>query len=292
MTLPVASLFRWACRLDVATRKAGNVSRASPGHGMSAALFEASADAAAVPLCEAGASVGARIEAAVQASLAVAQCNTNLGIVLLCAPLAAAAQALGDAAASTASLHAALQRQLLQLDVNDSVAAYRAIAAAQPGGLGDAEAQDVRQRPGVGLRAAMCLAAGRDSIAREYAEGFPLVFGPGLAAFLDRSPGHGSACGAMLHCYLALLASVPDSHIVRKRGDALAHSVMAEAQPWLARLRAGAVLDADPAYAAWDTSLKARGINPGTSADLSVASAFTAALVDPATRRSTLQALC
>jgi triphosphoribosyl-dephospho-CoA synthase len=35
---------------------------------------------------------------------------------------------------------------------------------------------------------------------------------------------------------------------------------------------------ADPRWAAWDASLKAAGINPGTSADLTVATLFVALL--------------
>jgi triphosphoribosyl-dephospho-CoA synthase len=53
---------------------------------------------------------------------------------------------------------------------------------------------------------------------------------------------------------------------------------MAEAQPWLRRSRRGEPLDDEPAFGEWDESLKARGLNPGTSADLAVAAAFAAAL--------------
>ena len=84
--------FLRACELDVAVRKPGNVSLASPGHGMHAAMFIASAEAAAGPLFEPGARVGERIEAAVAATWAVAGCNTNLGILLLCAPIAKAVE--------------------------------------------------------------------------------------------------------------------------------------------------------------------------------------------------------
>src|SRR4051812_2096500 len=84
--------FLEACALDVQARKAGNVSEASPGHRMHAGLFLQSAAAAAAPLCEPGASVGERIEAAVRATWRVAHCNTNLGIVLLCAPVIVAQQ--------------------------------------------------------------------------------------------------------------------------------------------------------------------------------------------------------
>lgn len=283
MTAPLpglATLFRWACGLDVAVRKAGNVSRASPGHGMSAALFEASAQAAAEPLCEPGAPIGRRIEGAVTASLGVAQCNTNLGIVLLCAPLLAAAERTGPVPCSLGDLREGVRRQLLQLDVEDSRCAYRAITAAKPGGLGHSDAQDVQRLPTIGLREAMALAADRDCIAREYAQAFPLVLGPGIGCFLDRSLRAWSPRVAMLRTYLHLLSTVPDSHIVRKYGAGLAHSVMAEARPWAERADEGEALEADVAYAAWDTSLKERGINPGTSADLSVASALSAALVD------------
>jgi triphosphoribosyl-dephospho-CoA synthase len=67
--------------------------------------------------------------------------------------------------------------------------------------------------------------------------------------------------------YVALVGAFPDSHIVRKHGEAVAHTVMASAQAW----RGVADTDVSPAFAAWDESLKARGINPGTSADLTVA---------------------
>ena len=61
-TIMSVDAFIWACTLDVAVPKPGNVSIASPGHGMVADQFIASARAAAAPLCEPGAPVGRRIE--------------------------------------------------------------------------------------------------------------------------------------------------------------------------------------------------------------------------------------
>ena len=162
--------FLRACELDVAVRKPGNVSRASPGHGMRAELFIASAQATAEALFEPGARVGKRIEAAVEASWAAAGCNTNLGIVLLCAPIALAVERRPDAATPHA-LREAIGSVLTDLDLADAKATYRAIARAQPGGLGAAPSQDVREPPSVDLRAAMALAAPRDSIARQYRDG-------------------------------------------------------------------------------------------------------------------------
>ena len=269
--------FTWACRLDVATRKPGNVSLASPSHRMQARDFLLSADAAAAPLCVRGRRVGDRIEHAVRATRAVVRCNTNLGIVLLCAPLLAAAEDR-DAGPGADGLRASLARVLERLDVADARAAYRAIALAGPGGLGHADQQDVAAEPTVDLRFAMGLAADRDRIARQYVAGFADVFELGLPAF--RAAAAGGARAAMLRAHLEFLAAFPDSHIVRGRGAAPAHSVMAEALAWRERARQDDPAD-DPALAAWDESLKARGLNPGTSADLCVATALVAALVTP-----------
>jgi triphosphoribosyl-dephospho-CoA synthase len=278
--------FLRACELDVAVRKPGNVSRASAGHGMTAETFIASAKAAAGPLFEAGASVGERIEAAVDATWAVAGCNTNLGIVLLCAPIARAVDLRPDATAPTA-LREAIESVLGALDLSDAQAAFRAIARVRPGGLGTAPDEDVRRAPSVDLRAAMALAAHRDSIARQYRDGYGVLFDLGLptlgtgfslmAPSANGAPDTGTVA-AVQRLYLALLGSVADSHIVRIHGEAVAHIVMTAAQGWRVRARREGGLDGDPEFAAWDASLKADGINPGTTADLTVAALLIAGL--------------
>jgi triphosphoribosyl-dephospho-CoA synthase len=287
-TVALASAcFLHACWLDVAVRKPGNVSRASPGHGMQAQQFIDSARVAAAPLFEPGARVGVRIEAAMAATWAAAGCNTNLGILLLCAPVAAAVERDG-ALLSTAALRAALEAVLADLDLDDARAAYRAIALANPGGLGRAGAEDVHATPSLGLRAAMALAAGRDSIARQYACGFAELFEtaqPLLAQGIRITPGaeYGEpdalTVAAVQRTYLAFLSRMPDSHIVRKHGEAVAHNVMNAAQAWRHAPDPGA----DPAFAAWDDSLKAQRINPGTSADLTVAALLLAGVLAPVT---------
>jgi triphosphoribosyl-dephospho-CoA synthase len=273
--------FLRACALDVAVRKPGNVSLDAPGHGMQAAQFIDSAEAAADALFQPGLGVGDRIEAAVTATRAVVGCNTNLGIVLLCAPIAAAAEQ------TTLPLRESIGRVLAALTVDDAAAAYHAIALAQPGGLGHAASQDVHDTPTVDLRAAMALAAERDRIARQYRDGFAEVFELALPAlprgFLLPALPPGSrpdatTVAAVQALYLLLLSTRPDSHIVRKQGEAVAQNVMAAAQAWLARRPAAGSLDADPAFAAWDRELKARGVNPGTTADLTVATLMVAGL--------------
>jgi len=285
-TAHARACFLRACALDVAVRKPGNVSLASPGHGMTAELFIASAKAAAGPLFQPGARVGERIEAAVEASWAAAGCNTNLGIVLLCAPIARAVDQRPDAA-TPAALREAIDAVLRELDLADAQGAFRAIARARPGGLGAAPAQDVNQAPSVDLRTAMALAARRDAIARLYRDGY----GP-LAALASKAveegvcfdpaappgPPDAGTVAAVQRLYLALLAGVADSHIVRIHGEAVAQTVMAAAQHWQRQLGRRGGVDADPAFAAWDSELKAARINPGTSADMTVAALLIAGL--------------
>ncbi|WP_250453854.1 triphosphoribosyl-dephospho-CoA synthase [Caballeronia sp. ATUFL_M2_KS44] len=267
------SAFLRACRLDVECAKPGNVSVASAGHGMTSAQFIVSAGTAAAGLFTHGASVGARILDAVRRTFDAVGCNTNLGIVLLAAPLCAALERLpNDARIDAARWHRETQRVLASLDIDDARLAYRAIAIANPGGLGDAPEQSVHEAPTVDLRAAMTLAADRDSIARQYANVFADVFNEAQRVSIEENT-------AILGIFLSFLGKWPDSHIVRKQGAAMAQSVTRDAAAHDARWRAAGRPAADPALDAWDAELKARGINPGTSADLAVATLFVALMI-------------
>jgi triphosphoribosyl-dephospho-CoA synthase len=278
----------WACALDVATAKPGNVSFDSAGHGMQASMFIASADAAAPALFSPGWAVGDRIERAMQATLTVAGCNTNLGIVLLAAPLAAAFERC-QPAQGAAALRQQLGEVLAALSVDDARAAYRAIAATQPGGLGQVAQHDVAREPDIDLRSAMALAAPRDRVAHQYASRYDDVFDVGLPhwhaalvhAAQHRRQGFAAVRHAMLGLYLELLARHPDSHIARRLGHSVAHTVMAEALPWRDAWRAGRVFEGDDGLAQWDQALKAERRNPGTTADLCVACAMVAAWLEP-----------
>ena len=291
-----ARAFLRACAWDVAVRKPGNVSWASAGHRMQAQMFLDSAEACVGALTRPGASVGERIEAAVAATWARVGCNTNLGIVLLCAPTARAHERLvtrGDTP-TRAAWRQAWRDEMAALTLADTEAAFRAISMARPGGLGEAPEQDVRQPPTLDLRAAMALAAGRDRIAAQYRDAGTELFDIGLAAadglpfMLPNALGaepHGptadldpapTAC--VQRVFLAFLASAPDSHIVRKHGPGLAHSVMTEAVRWDQRAREGHDLDAIADFITWDETLKAAGVNPGTTADLTVATLMLAVL--------------
>lgn len=266
----IEAAFLAACLAELDALKPGNVHRFAAGHGMEVAHFEAAARAAAPQIARAGARVGSRVEAAVAASWAVTGLNTNLGILLLCAPLAAAAE-------RPEPLRAAVGEVLAGLDREDAAAVFRAIAAASPGGLGKRTDHDVAAPPSIGLREAMALAADDDRIARQYVGGFADVFDIGVAR-LREFAGAGAEARTEA-AYLAFLAAFPDSHIGRKFGRAAAEAVQRQARPIAEGFDAHApVARRHPPLAAFDADLKARGLNPGTSADLTVASLFAAAL--------------
>jgi triphosphoribosyl-dephospho-CoA synthase len=269
--------FLAACRLDVETPKPGNVSVQSAGHGMHAAQFITSAQVSADALFTRGARVGQRVLDAVTRTRAAVGCNTNLGIVLLIAPLAAALENL-TLPLSAHHWRATTGRVLDQLGIDDARLAYRAIALANPGGLGEAPEQSVHMPPTVGLRDAMTLAAGRDSNARQYAEGFRDIFETGLTAFREVPPDQPQI--ATLNVFLTFLGRWPDAHIVRKQGMDVAQSVTLAARErhaqWRHALAQNRIDAAHEPLDAWDAQLKSDAINPGTSADLTVATLFIA----------------
>ena len=265
----IAAAFTAACLDELDAPKPGNVHRYAAGHRMTADDFVRSAEAAAGPLAQRGARVGTRVLTAVEATHAAVGSNTNLGIILLAAPLAAAAERGGP------DLPVSLAGVLAELDVEDATLAFRAIVRAAPGGLGHTERHDVFAPATVTLRQAMAEAADRDRIARQYVSDFNDVFmrgGPVLAATLTHAP---DPRWAALAVYLAFLAAFPDSHVLRKHGAAVAEDTRRTAESFRARLDASErpeELLGD--LLAWDSALKRDGINPGTSADLTVATLF------------------
>ncbi len=266
----IATGFIGACEAELQAPKPGNVHVFAEGHGMTAADFLVSAEAAAPFIAAPHSSVGARIEGAVEATRARVGQNTNLGIILLCAPLAQAA-----ATAQSADLRRETGRVLQALDMNDAAAAFRAIAQARPAGLGAAPEHDVHAPAETTLIEAMRAAAGHDRIAWQYANGFADIFDVGLETLADARRGGADAPLATLSVYAALLAAFPDSHIARKHGLAAAEAVRGEAASFETNLKSARGRDTAFELALeFDRALKRRGLNPGTSADLTVAVLF------------------
>jgi len=257
--------FLAACRAELEALKPGNVHVYGDGHGMTVDDFRRSAGAAAPALCRSGNSVGRRIRDAVEASWTTVPRNTNLGIILLAAPLIAAAEE------GEGTLRDRVSRVLAALTVTDAEDCFAAIARANPAGLGRVPAQDVADTPTVTLREAMSLAAGRDLVARQYATDYRDLFAIGVSRIAESRLHRYSATWTTTLVFLDFLAAFPDSHVARKYGADTAESVRREAEGLRKRLPEDPEA-AFPMLLAFDRSLKERGINPGTSADLTVAS--------------------
>jgi triphosphoribosyl-dephospho-CoA synthase len=269
----VAAAYIEACVAELDAPKPGNVHRFAPGHRMDLMDFVRSAEASAPAIATRGARVGARVRSAVAATLAAVGQNTNLGIILLCAPLAAAMEV------AHVALRRALADVLDRLDRADTADVFSAIAAANPGGLGRATRHDVNAPAIATLREAMAEAAERDRIARQYVTAYEDIFSLGLPALATAGRRQSDPRWSTLTVYLTFLAELPDTHISRKFGAATAEAIRREAAVW--RDAFGAAPDPvgmTEGLLGWDSGLKSRGINPGTSADLTVATLFASSL--------------
>jgi triphosphoribosyl-dephospho-CoA synthase len=257
-----------ACIWEATARKPGNVTRSHDFEDVTYLDFILSAAAIAPVMATASRRrVGETVLQAVRATRQVVRTNTNLGIILLLAPLAAVPE--GE------HLRTGVERILAGLEVEDSRRVYEAIRLAAPGGMGKVQEQDVRDKPTQPLREVMALAAGRDLIARQYANGFREVFEDGVPSLTAGLEIMGALEGAIIWAHLNVMARHPDTLIARKRGAEEAEE---------AGSRARRVLEKgwprDPAgwtaLADLDSWLRAEGNqrNPGATADLLTAGLF------------------
>ncbi len=258
-----------ACLLEVSAPKPGNVGRRD---GFADTRFEdfllcAVAIGPAMRLASQN-SVGQIIWQAVSATRRLVRTNTNLGIILLLAPLAKASMGGG-------ALRGNVARVLAELTTDDARMAYAAIRLAQPGGLGKVAEADIAEEPGVTLRGAMALAQEHDTIAREYVTDFAITFDIALPALEQACQATGDIARAIVQAYLVVLANIPDTLIQRKVGRGAAESVSHQAAQVL---QAGGVFSdsGQAALACFDEALRdgRNALNPGTTADLMAAATF------------------
>jgi triphosphoribosyl-dephospho-CoA synthase len=261
-----------ACLFEVCADKPGNVTWGKDFWDTRFVDFLASAIAVGPALRDAThTSVGETILRAVRDTREFVNTNTNLGMVLLLAPLARAA-GLGH----PTGLRAAVSEVLEALTVEDARLTFEAIRLAAPGGLGSEARYDVREADvDVTLREAMRVAQDRDTVAREYVTDFEVTFELGYAALRRLWAEGREFSGSVVQTALTILAQVPDTLIARKEGMDAALDVSR---------RAGHVLEAGgffseqgrAALRAFDLSIRddRHRLNPGTTADLVAASIF------------------
>jgi triphosphoribosyl-dephospho-CoA synthase len=273
----ISAAFLAACRAELEALKPGNVHRHAAGHGMEIAHFERAAEAAAGPIADPTLSVGKRILRATEASFAATGLNTNLGIVLLCAPLAKAA---GEMTLDI-GLRRSLDVILSSLDEQDAEDAFAAIRLANPAGLGRVKAGDVREnaKP-ITLIAAMRLAAERDRIANAYVTAYSDVFDFALPVLKDARAIATDSNFAVTTLHMTFLAEFLDTHIIRKYGEPAAETVRQEARALRRSWAPIASAKSIGPLVQFDAKMKSSGLNPGTTADFVVATLFAAGLIE------------
>jgi triphosphoribosyl-dephospho-CoA synthase len=287
--------FRWdiaraaqaACIIEASAPKVGNVNRR---HDFSDCLledFQLSAVAIGEPLGRVKAQgVGKTVLVAIRATHRVVPTNTNLGIVLLLAPLAMAWSRLETGKKTAAGKKPSELREnwlreltdvLTGLTEEDSRDVYAAIRLANPGGIGQAMEHDVNLEtsPEITLLEAMRLASNRDLVAREYVNRFHTVFEVGIPVLEGVLKAGLSLPLAAAETHLFILSQCPDTLIARKGGTSLSQEVQVRAQMvWEKggfRTEAGRVQTT-----AFDVWLREDGhnLNPGATADLTAAILF------------------
>lgn len=267
--LPLSAAVTLACVYEATAEKPGNVHpNACFGSNTTYAQFVASAVAIGPIIGDTMyAGVGNAVLNAIRATRSVAHTNTNLGTVLLLAPLAAvpAPQHLAEG----------IGKILAELTDGDTAAVYQAISEAGAGGIGHVAEADVRDGPPViRLVEAMHLARDRDLIAKQFTNQFADVFR--IAGWIEQGlQDQKSLSGSIIHSHIRQMSLQPDSLIQRKCGPTIAvESSQRAANVLRAETQGDRAFQA--ALSEFDLWLRADGNrrNPGTTADLIAAALF------------------
>ena len=279
--LPVTEALLWACVLEASAAKLGNVHPRASFSDLTYSDFVRSAAAVAPVLAVVGqVGVGRAVFESIRATREVVTTNTNLGIVLLLAPLAAVP--------AQCRLIDGIGDVLQRLAHDDAIWVYRAIRLAQPGGLGMVANNDVVEEPSGTLLDVMRLAADRDGIAAQYDNDFSWVLRDGVLFLSQVSDFTIDWEDAIIALQLRLLADHPDTLIARKCGRDVAFEASRRAKQILQESNTDRLTERESARD-FDRWLRADGNrrNPGTTADLVTACLF-AALRDEVISQPTL----
>ncbi len=270
----LADTFKAVCMAEIEALKPGNVHIFADGHGMTVQDFIVSAEVVSQVIAQPNLSLGERILHSVQATQNAVNMNTNLGIILLCAPMIHAALQTGEV-----NFLAKLKNVLANTTIDDAVQTFAAIRLANPAGLGESEQQDVNLAATLTLTHVMQIAAPRDLIAQQYTNHYADIF-IALKHYQQMLAQWKNFAWAATAVHLKFMATHCDSHIVRKYDETIARLVQAEAAAHEAEfIKAYNPKNYQMPLLRFDEALKKRGINPGTSADLTVATLLAFKLV-------------
>ncbi|MBT4013184.1 MAG: triphosphoribosyl-dephospho-CoA synthetase [Planctomycetaceae bacterium] len=255
-----------ACLLEVSAPKPGNVHRGADFEDLTFYDFQTSAVAIG-PVFDLAKQlrVGSLVLAAIQATQSVVSTNTNLGLMLLMAPLAKA----------TVFDETAMPIVMNELTAADAQDIYQAIALADAGGMGEVESMDITDAAPDSLLEAMSAAQDHDLIAAQYGNGFVDLFADAVRPLREKLEAGMILTEAIVETHVQFMSRHPDSLIARKCGVEIAEE---------AARRARVVVDARAQgldfyvrdLSELDFWLRSDGHrrNPGTTADFIGAAIF------------------
>ncbi len=206
--------------------------------------------------------------------------NTLLGTILLLSPIAVAA---GIVMTKKEELSIPQLRRNIKLIAetttpNDAVAVYEAIILANPNGLvdkapnldvNDPKSKEKILKEAISLYDIFRISAPYDSISREWVENYPITFGIGLPYFTRQIKEKNDFNTAVVHTFLKILATVPDTLIARKANLEKAKEISKKA--WEALNLGGLTTSVGrKKLSELDEELRMQSnkLNPGTTADI------------------------
>ena len=262
------SAYLFSCKKDIELIKPGNVNLLSSHKDTKAQDYLDSAILSSKELFNQNYSLGKRILESVNVTRSQVNVNTNLGIILLCAPVI---QSYIDF--NNLDLREGIKKTLSTTSIKDTHDLCAAINISSPGGLGDSDMYDTASYPNASIKQIMDYSQEYDRISYQYSHNFSDIFDFIIPKLEFLNQRYESLDISLSLLFIEILAKIPDSHISRKFGDKIAKKTSNNAHDLLK------ILDRehDPDYLAkalnnLDYEYKKKGINPGTTADLLVAS--------------------
>ncbi len=264
----IQSAYLFSCHKDIELIKPGNVNIISSHKDTNAKDYIDSSILSSKMLFQEKYTLGERILESVKITREKIKTNTNLGIILLCAPIIHAIINFKDT-----DLRDGIKMTLSSATSKDTLDICSAINISSPGGLGKRDLYDTNSLPNVRVKEIMDYSAKYDRISYQYSNNYEDIFDFIIPRIIFLNKKHGSLDIALSLMFIEILAKIPDSHVSRKLGDKISKKTSNHANDLLK------ILDKESSHeyltnqlSKLDYEYKKKGINPGTTADLLLAS--------------------
>ena len=261
---------KFVCDSEIKSLKPGNVHKYSKGHNMDVKDFLKSSLIISKSLTKKNSDLGTKILNSVKEIQKKIKKNTNLGIILMLSPIVVIVE--NEGIITKKELVKKIKILIKKQNIKSSLSVFKAISLTSPGGLGHSKRYDVNKLPKKKLHKVMEFSKKRDLIAKQYCNGFKDIYNIGIPAYKKFYSKWGKVDWALTGVYLSFLKNFNDSHIIRKNGIKIAKNVKKEAEKYHYLIKNNKDLPKiKKKLLFFDKKLKSRGINPGTTADLTVA---------------------